>query len=250
MTLFRVEMRRLWSRRAIVVLHVLFLVLIVVIIGANYFHASNANPLTASFVHDSGVGTGAGYATVAFVLGASAGGAEWAARTMEALLVWEPRRVRLLVTKAAALAASIAAAAIVVQIVVGVLSRLAVAGEGSMADASEHFWSTYVGYSATSVAYAVITALLAFAIASLTRNTGFALGAAFVYFLFIEHLLMLLPDWVDRLTFVNNAGAFIDHGGDTGDVQLSTLHGGVTLVVYVAVVLGAAIALFNRRDVT
>jgi hypothetical protein len=183
-------------------------------------------------------------------MGASAGGAEWAARTVEALLVWEPRRRRLMLAKISVLAGSVAVVATVVQVVAGLLSRAAVAGRGSMAGAAPDFWPTYVSFAATNIVYAVITALLGFAIASLTRNTGFAMGAALVYFGFVDRLLTLLPDWVDRLTFIVNAAAFLDHGAEFDDNTLSTLHGGVTVAAYVAVLLTAAILLFQRRDVT
>jgi hypothetical protein len=230
---------------------ILFLVLILVVIGANYLNADSDEPLTYQFFADSGKGFGAGFAAVVFIMGASAGGAEWAARTVEALLVWEPRRVRLLLAKMSVLAGSVVVASAVVQAVVGALARAAVAGRGSMAGAPPDYFSTYLSFALTLVAYAVMTALLGFAIASLTRNTGFALGAALVYFGFIDRLLTLLPDWVDRLTFVNNASAFLEHGTDVGDgVSLSTLHGGVTVAAYVLVLSAVAVELFKRRDVT
>lgn len=120
-----------------------------------------------------------------------------------------------------------------------------------MAGAAPDFWSTYVWFSATYVVYAAMTALVGFAFASLTRNTGFALGAALVYFGFIDRLLTLLPNWVDKLTFINNASAFLEHGSDfDGDTSLSTLHGGVTLTMYVLVLLAVTVTLFKRRDVT
>jgi hypothetical protein len=157
--------------------------------------------------------------------------------------------------KAGVLAAVVALAAVFVQLFVAGLSRAAVAGAGSMSGAGDHFWTDYVGNSATVVALAVLTALLGFAIASLTRNTGFALGVAFAYFVVIEQLLRLLPDWIDPFTVANNIGAFVDHGleltrSDGTVMILTTTRAGLTLVVYVAVVLGAATALFRRRDVT
>jgi ABC-2 type transport system permease protein len=248
--LLRVELRRLWARRVVRVLMLLFLVLIAVVIVANYFNATDERPLTYAFVADSGRGFGGGFAALVFIVGASAGGAEWAARTVEALLVWEPRRVRLMLAKVSVLAASVAVTATVVQVVAGLLSRAAVAGRGSMNGAAADFWSTYVSFAATNVVYAVMTALLGFAIASLTRNTGFALGAALVYFGFVDRLLTLLPDWVDRLTFIVNAAAFLDHGSEFDDISLSTLHGGVTVAGYVSVLVVAAVTLFRRRDVT
>jgi hypothetical protein len=255
MRLFRVELRRLLARRTVRVLLLAFAVLIVVIMLGNSLSSTDEEPLRWEFVRDSGLGLGGGFATLAFVLGASAGGAEWGARTIEALLVWEPRRVRLLLTKAAVLAVVVLIGAIVVQVLAGLLSRGAVAWRGSMVGAPDDLWSTFLGNSATGASFAVITAVLGFGIASLTRNTGFALGTAFVYVAFIERLLSLLGDWVDSFMLFNNAGAFLQHGIDlTRDdgttYELTTFRGGVTLVVYVAVVLAAAVTTFNRRDVT
>ena len=47
------------------------------------------------------------FAFMAFLVGATAAGAEWSAGTMQSLLYWEPRRVRVMVAKVAALAAAV-----------------------------------------------------------------------------------------------------------------------------------------------
>ena len=254
MTALRVELRRLLSRRAVRALAATFLAFVCLIVLINYLHASS-EPLTAAFIHDGGVGVGGGFSVLAFLVGATAGGAEWAARTIEALLLWEPRRGRVLAAKIAALALTVAVAAVFVQLLVAGLSRAAVAGRGSMAGAGEHFWRDYVGNAATVVALAVLATLLGFAISSLTRNTGVALGVGFVYFVVIDQLLRALFDWIEPYTLVSNIGAFVDHGleisrSDGTVMTLTTGRAGVTLVIYVAVVLGVAIALFRRRDVT
>ena len=255
MRLARVELRRLLSRRAIRVLGGLYLVLIGVVVLANYLHATTDNPLTPNFIQDGGLGFGGGFALVSFITGATAGGAEWAARTVEAVLVWEPRRVRLMLAKVGVLAATIAVAAAVVQVVVAGLTRLAVGAQDTMHLALHGFWSDYVGTAASMVGLAVLAAVLGFAVASLTRNTGFALGAAFVYLGILDHVLGLLGDWIDPFLVNNNVAAFINHGYDIGhsDGTVTTLTTGrsaVTLVLYVGVILAAAIALFRRRDVT
>jgi ABC-type transport system involved in multi-copper enzyme maturation permease subunit len=254
-SLLRVELRRLLSRRAVHGLGAVFVAIILATVLGNYLHAGATNPLTDRFVSDGGLGFGGGFAALAFIVGATAGGAEWAARTMEALLVWEPRRVRLMLVKAAALSISVAAAAVVVQGVVGGLTRAAVAGHGSMSGAANDFWLDYVGTGASAVALAVFAALFGFTLASLTRNTGFALGAGVVYFVIIDRVLTLLPDWIDRFTLFNNITAFLNHGAELSigagpPVTLTTLRAGVTLTVYVAVLFAVATTLFNRRDVT
>jgi len=253
--LLRVELRRLLSRRTVRVLFMLLAVIFVIALVANYLHASDKEPLTEAFIRDGGLGFGNAFAVVSFVIGATSGGAEWAARTMEALLVWEPRRVRLMLAKVGALAIVVVTGAVVVQAVVGPLSRLAVAGRGVMPPGDTNLWSDYVGNSLTVIALAVLGAVFGFAIASLTRNTGFALGAAFVYAVVIEALLHLLPKWVLPFTLVSNIGAFVNHGldldvGPEGTLRLSMLRAGITLTCYVAGLFALATALFRRRDVT
>src|SRR4051794_41844121 len=80
----------------------LLAVIFVIALVANYLHASDKEPLTEAFIRDGGLGFGNAFAVVSFVIGATSGGAEWAARTMEALLVWEPRRGRAVLAKAGA----------------------------------------------------------------------------------------------------------------------------------------------------
>src|SRR4051794_41768194 len=82
----------------------LLAVIFVIALVANYLHASDKEPLTEAFIRDGGLGFGNAFAVVSFVIGATSGGAEWAARTMEALLVWEPRRGGVVVAEGGALA--------------------------------------------------------------------------------------------------------------------------------------------------
>ncbi len=53
---------------------------------------------------DGVLGVGGLTAVLAFLLGASSIGAEWSTRSLVALLFWEPRRVRVMVTKVAVVA--------------------------------------------------------------------------------------------------------------------------------------------------
>src|SRR4051794_26606038 len=136
----------------------LFAVIFVIALVANYLHASDKEPLTEAFIRDGGLGFGNAFAVVAFLIGATSGGAEWAARTMEALLVWEPRRVRLMLAKVGALAIVGVTGAVVVQAVVGPLSRLAVAGRGGVAPGDTKPWGDYGGKSLPVIAPALLPA--------------------------------------------------------------------------------------------
>src|SRR4051795_1215342 len=115
--LFRSELHRLTARR---LTRVLALVYVAVIVGlciiAMATHTKHLGPgnkiWTAGDTRDAVqamVGLGAG---LGFVLGASAGGAEWAQKTVQALLFWEPRRIRVIAAKVLAL--SLVAATFVV----------------------------------------------------------------------------------------------------------------------------------------
>ena len=55
------------------------------------------------------------WAMVAFLVGASALGADWSSRTLPALLTWEPRRARVLLTKLAAVLLATGLVAVLVQ---------------------------------------------------------------------------------------------------------------------------------------
>src|SRR4051812_50010047 len=93
----------------------LFAVIFVIALVANYLHASDKEPLTEAFIRDGGLGFGNGFAVVSFLIGATSGGAEWAARTMEALLVWEPRRARVMVAEGGAVPVVVVTRGVVVQ---------------------------------------------------------------------------------------------------------------------------------------
>ena len=56
------------------------------------YHAASSLPAGALVVL-------AGFAVLFFMIGATAGGAEWAAKTLPSLLAWEPRRTRVIITK-------------------------------------------------------------------------------------------------------------------------------------------------------
>jgi hypothetical protein len=208
-----------------------------------------------------------GFAALMFLIGTSAGGAEWSARTMPALLYWEPRRVRVMASKVVALALVAAAVSVVAQLLWLGLAAILVSTRGATnpLNLPDDFWLTAGTVAGRGVLLTVLTALLGFALANLTRNTAAALGVAFVYFAIIESLVSGLRPSLQRWLFGPNVGALLEPGGvelPTGAsapaagaltetfIRVSNLRGGLWLTLIVAAVLTVATVLFSRRDVS
>jgi hypothetical protein len=127
----------------------------------------------------------------------------------------------------------------------------------------EGFWSDLLQTQARGVLLTVIAALLAFGLTNLVRNTGAALGIAFVYLIIVESAVRgLRPMWQPWL-LTDNAAALVQQGGVTiyvypeqsgsGPVEpieyyLGHLQSGVFLTVVTLVVVAVGAVLFARRD--
>lgn len=189
-------------------------------------------------------------AMLAFIVGASYVGAEWATGTMQALLFWEPRRARVVLSKAAALVLVVVAFTAVMQ-AVGWLTTMAVAGatgttEGATAGVHMSAFLTML----RGMLVVTSTALLGFAIGGIARITAAALGFALIYFVLLENLLRAnRPGW-SRYLFTENVGAVMSNGFEAMGYRVSAVRGAITLAVYLALLVGAFYAAFERRDVT
>jgi ABC-2 type transport system permease protein len=216
------------------------------------------------------IAVGAATAALLFLIGATYVGAEWSTRSIVALLFWEPRRMRVVLTK---ILVTVLAA-----VVLGVLAQLAWLGvaallaatRGSTGPLPAGFWGDLLAQQGRTVLLGVFAALLGFGIANLIRNTGASLGVGFVYFAVIESAIRgLRPTWQEWL-LTDNAAALVLDGGhrififdDSGQVSfdeagnviegaqeivVSNLHGGLVLGLTAAAVLALGTVLFQRRD--
>lgn len=217
---------------------------------------------------DGILGVAAGFAVLLFLIGASAGGAEWSARTMPAVLYWEPRRVRVMAVKSLVVALTAVVVAASVQAVWLLMSWVLVSTRGPSEAESlpDLFLSGSVGGVGRGILVAVLAALSGFALANLTRNTGAALGVAFVYFAVAEPAVGFFSPRLVRWMPVTNVGGLLqpgglevpsgvttgptDGGGVAATVLISNVRGGIVLMLAVAVLLVLATALFSRRDVS
>jgi ABC-type transport system involved in multi-copper enzyme maturation permease subunit len=257
--LCRSELHRLTARRMTRWLSIVYVAVIVgMCIIAAATHTKHPGPGDKIWTVDDTssavqamVGFGAG---LAFLLGASAGGAEWAQKTMQALLFWETRRVRVIAAKVAALSVVAAAMVLIGQVLTIAGTRVVTLTSGTTAGYTGHEWSDILGTQARGLLVAILTAAAAFSIASLTRNTGAALGAAFLYFVIIEQVIHAWKPWTGKYLVSPNIAALVaGHVNLSESTKLVVIHSGragVTICVYVAVLLGITTALFVRRDVT
>ena len=205
-------------------------------------------------------------AALAFLVGATFVGAEWSTRSMVALLFWETRRPRVMGAKLLVTGVAAALLGLLMQLLwLGLATLLqAVAGDGVTPPAG--FWSTLLEAQGRGVVLAVLAGLLGFGLTNLLRNTGAATGVAFVYVAIVETAVRALrPVWQPWL-LTNNAAALVvpdglhlytPHNGidelgnptyESIEYLLGSGQAAVFLSVVTAVVLGAGIVLFSRRD--
>jgi hypothetical protein len=203
-------------------------------------------------------------AVIAALIGATWIGAEWSTRSLVALLFWVPRRMQVMTAKVVVLVGASALLGVIAQVGWLGMSGILRAAVGLDRDIPEGFWSDLLQTQARGVLLTVVAALLAFGLTNLVRNTGAALGIAFVYLVIVENAVRAMrPNWQPWL-LSDNALGLVQQGGNTltiydgipepsgfdegtayflGHLQSGVFLGAVTLVV---VAIGAL--LFARRD--
>lgn len=197
-------------------------------------------------------GTTAPLVIVAWLLGASAIGADWQSRTLTTLLTWEPRRARVLLVKAGA---AMVVATLFFFVVQGLLFGAllpSVLAHGTTDGADGAWFATLAGVLGRGAVMVAVAAGIGFAIASVGRNTSAAMGMGFAYVVVIEQTVGgFLEDW-RRWLLLGNAIVFVsgdNQGGDEGIPGRSVLGAGLFLTVVSIGLLLAATAIFRRRDV-
>ncbi|MGY2002977.1 hypothetical protein [Blastococcus sp. SYSU DS1024] len=203
----------------------------------------------------------AGASVLAFLVGATWIGAEWVTRSIVALLFWVPDRLKVMGTKIGVLvlaAAGIGVAAQAAWLAMAFVLRAAVGTDGPL---PAGFWSDLLAVQGRGVLLTVLIALLGFGLANLTRNTGAALGVAFVYVAVVENALRVWDPMLDRWLVIANSVALVNPGGvriydysesysgmNPPSFLLTNLHGGLVVTAFAAVVVGLGVWLFSRRD--
>ena len=185
------------------------------------------------------------------VLGASAVGAEYRAGTVGTVLTWEPRRVRLLAARLAAVAIVAMLFFLIVHAVFIGAWAIGVAINGRSGGADADFWRELLVLLGRATLLAGVLAVMSGAITTLTKNTGGAMGLWFGYLIAIEAILRGQVDSVIPWLMTINIGAFYAWESVAQNGHTATAGpGGLRIALYAVLLVGAALALFQRRDVT
>ncbi len=197
---------------------------------------------------------------IAVVLGGSFIGAEYRSGTVENLLLWEPRRGRVMLTKYAAGFVSAAAVMAILMVWLTLLLLGLAQFRGSFQGIDSTFWVDWVATIARVGLVAGFYFILAVAIASIARNTTAAVVAVLGWFVVSNILIELFAKWFRQYELFTNAGAFISlsevvrYRGSGFEETLVYSHGpwmGLALVVvWAAIPAVLAVLLFKRRDLS
>lgn len=267
MNLLLVEMRRAMNRRVVRVM-ILLALIACVFAGVIAFTSSTGktvaqlhvrNNLHPAILRDWWVAErsdGAALIASLFLLlggmftGAAVAGAEWRAGTITTVLTWEPRRVRLNLTRTAACAIVAFVVAVGLQVIFLASFLPAVLANGTTAGVDADWWQSLAWVVARAALLTSLAATLAIALATLGRNTAFALAVVFAWMAVIENLIRgLRPGWAAYL-WGENLGTVVPWQQMRGvEFVRSPLLALSTILLYTMVLLGVATLAFARRDV-
>jgi hypothetical protein len=267
MNLFVVDMRRALHRRVVRVLILLALIgcavagVIVFIdsAGRTVAELQQGGETHPAIMRDWWVtGGGDGALTIAsFFLvlgglfgGATVAGAEWRAGTVATLLTWEPRRLRVYLARTAACGVLAFLIAFVLQAVfLGALFPAA-AMHGSTAGLTGGWWVALVAAMARTALLTAMAAMLGVALATLGRNTAFALVVAFGWVVVIEGMIRGFKPGLARFLWGENLTIVLGWTQlDNVGFHRAPMHSLASVLLYVSVIVAAAALAFGRRDV-
>jgi ABC-type transport system involved in multi-copper enzyme maturation permease subunit len=267
MNLLAVELRRALHRR---VVRILILIALVgsVLAGVIAFVDSSGKTLAELHQHESmhpavltdwwvaSKGDGAVLIAAIFLLmggligGAAVVGAEWRAGTITTVLTWEPRRLRLNLTRTAACGILAFVIAVLVQVLFLASFLPAVVANGSAAGTHAGWWMSLTLVIARTALLTAVAAMFGASLATLGRNTAFAFAVAFAWMAVIENVIRgLRPGWAPYL-WTANIGTVVPWKQMEGvEFTRGPLLALGTIVAYTAVMVVAASVAFQRRDI-
>lgn len=186
---------------------------------------------------------------LAWLLGASAVGAEWHNRTVTTTLTWEPRRTRVLAAKAVGNSIVMFVLTIALLTVLAAALYPAAAIRGTTAGVDAAWWREFAEIVLRAGVLSAVAGAMGFAIAAIGRNTAAAVGAGFVYIAIVESVVRgYRPSWT-RWLIGDNAATFVFGPEEVGLIGRG--RGGAVLLLgtYALTLLTVASIAFARRDV-
>ncbi len=199
------------------------------------------------------------FLAISVVAGASFMGAEYRAGTVENLLLWEPRRGRVMAAKfVAGGVSSFALTALVMTFLAGLLMLLA-SVHGSTTGLDGRFFLDLTSVIARASIAGALFFVMAMSIATIARTTAASIFAILGWFVVSNIVLALLLRRLAEWELFRNATAFISEG-EVGRYRTSQgvayevaghgyLAAGLVVALWAACIGGVAVLVFQRRDV-
>jgi lysylphosphatidylglycerol synthetase-like protein (DUF2156 family) len=193
-----------------------------------------------------------------FLVGTTYAGADWASRSIVALLFWEPRRLKVVATRAAVVVLAGVVVALVAQVLWTAAAWFLGATRGTT-DVSAGFAGDLLAQQGRVVLLGVLAGLLGFGLTNLLRSTAGTLGVALAYLVVVENgVRALRPRWGEWLLTTNVEALLSEDGaqvyvyddvtGEDRSLLVSNLQGGLVLTAVCLVVLVLSAWSFQRRD--
>lgn len=186
----------------------------------------------------------------ALIGSASMVGAEWKAGTFTTLLTWEPRRVRVAITKLAAAGLLAVVVAVALQLVLTGALLPTILLRGTTEGADGEWVRAAAGGLARSGLLAGLAAVVGGAVAMIGRSTSAALGAAFAYLAIVEAILRAWKPLQARWLLGENATIFLTGRRlDNAPFERPVALAWATLLGYTVALVVLAAVTFRNRDV-
>jgi ABC-type transport system involved in multi-copper enzyme maturation permease subunit len=250
--LLAADLRRvMWRSMSLVTAIVTFVVIVAV--GIVDFQHTAKHPFNVRTGIPNAFATFTGpMVLVAFIFGASLLGADYTSRSLTTLLTWEPRRARVLFSRAATSAVATFCASI------AAMAFLALALlPAALAHKTGHGtpYASVIALATRSALLAAAASAIGVSCAAIGRSTAAALIGALVYLVVIERVaLTVIPDvsrWLllnDSLSWVAASSNASDGPGGVGPGHTIATAGLLLLVGVVAIHAVATLTL-RRRDI-
>jgi hypothetical protein len=201
-------------------------------------------------LREAWLGVGAQLIIVAWLLGASFAGAEWHSGSMATLLTWEPRRVRVFLSKLVACLVLVYLGAVLAEVLLGGALLPAALFRGTTEGVDARWLADAAGVVGRVGIACASGAALGYGLAMVGRNTAASLGAGFGYLLIVENLVRgFRPQWSPWL-LGDNTAAFLGGAQEQVIAGRSVIEAGLVMGLYAGVVLLAGWITFSGRDVT
>jgi ABC-2 type transport system permease protein len=250
--LFAADLRRIqWRPMTFIV--ALVVVIFTVVVGIVVFFHTGKHPFDTRTGPPNALATATSpLVLVGFVFGASMLGADYASRSLTTLLTWEPRRARLLFSRAASCAAVTfcASLAALTLLVLALLPAAVAHGTGDRAA-----YGSMVALATRSALLVAAASAIGVSCAAIGRSTTAAVVGGAVYLGVVEQLLVNQAPDVGRWLLTNDSLSWVaaSRNASNGPGGVGPGHtiatAGLLLLVAVLVIHGLATLILGRRDI-